>query len=122
MEDHFDEMEPHLIDLHEEIKNFQDIAIHLKPLAGEIPKIDGIDIYGETIDLKGVVGGDHLVYVDFNNRYDLPERIREATTAGNHEIAERLERNKVLRVSILTKWRLTDHDRNHQSRYSASSR
>ena len=39
-----------------ELDNFQDIARYVKPLPGEIPALDGIDIYGETIPLNGIVG------------------------------------------------------------------
>ena len=49
-----------------ELENFQDIARHIRPSAGEIPQLDGLDIYGETIPLNGVIGGDHILYVDFN--------------------------------------------------------
>ena len=65
-----------------ELENFQDIARHIRPSAGEIPKLEGLDIYGETIPLNGVIGGDHIVYVDFNERYDLEARIEQATSRG----------------------------------------
>jgi hypothetical protein len=51
-----------------ELENFQEIARHIKPSPGEIPKISGIDIYGEVIPLNGIVGGDHIIYIDFNKR------------------------------------------------------
>ena len=73
-----------------ELENFQDIARHIRPSAGEIPKLEGLDIYGETIPLNGVIGGDHIVYVDFNERYDLEARIEQATSRGQLEIASAL--------------------------------
>ena len=42
-----------------------------------IPELKGIDIYGETIPLDGLIGGDHIIYVDFKKRYDLEARIQK---------------------------------------------
>lgn len=77
-------------ELLDELRNFQEIAAVLKPSPGNVPKLRGIDIHGVSIPLKGVVGGDHLVYIDFNKRYDLPRRIREAELQGRPEVAARL--------------------------------
>jgi serine phosphatase RsbU (regulator of sigma subunit) len=79
-----------------ELENFQEIARHIRPNAGEIPQLDGLDIYGQTIPLNGVIGGDHIVYVDFNKRYDLDARIEQAKKQGNLAIAKALAgcRNK----------------------------
>ena len=77
-----------------ELNNFQEIATHIKPLSGESPIINGIDIYGEVIPFNGVVGGDHIVYVDFNKRYDLDHRIREAEKSGRPDVVEKLYLNK----------------------------
>ncbi len=41
--------------------------------------------------MKVLVGGDHIIYIDFNRRYDLPRRIHEAKAAGQRQVAERLE-------------------------------
>ncbi len=77
-----------------ELKNFQEIARHIRPSSGEIPTLKGIDIYGEVIPLNGVVGGDHIIYVDFNKRYDLDSRIRAAEKSGRHNVVEKLKLNK----------------------------
>jgi len=77
-----------------ELKNFQDIARHIKPLSGEIPALPGIDIYGEVIPYNGIVGGDHIVYVDFNKRYDLDQRIQDALLENRTEVGNRLKLNK----------------------------
>jgi serine phosphatase RsbU (regulator of sigma subunit) len=77
-----------------ELENFQDIARYIKPLPGEVPEIPGVEIYGETMPLNGIVGGDHIVYVDFNKRYDLDARIRKAQAEGRLEVAAHLERCK----------------------------
>ena len=74
-----------------ELNNFQDIARYVKPLPGEIPALDGIDIYGETIPLNGIVGGDHIVYVDFKKRYDLDARIKKARDRGQDDVVKKLE-------------------------------
>ncbi len=73
-----------------ELENFQDIARHVKPLPGEIPILNGIDIYGETIPLNGIVGGDHIVYVDFKTRYDLDARIQKARARGQDDVLKKL--------------------------------
>lgn len=78
----------------DELENFEEIAKYLKPLPGEIPGVKNMDIYGDTISLKGLIGGDHIIYVDFNKRYDLNALIRNAKEKGKDAIAERLEQNK----------------------------
>lgn len=80
--------------LRQELKNFENIAARIKPASGEIPKLKGIDIYGEAIPLNGVAGGDHLIYVDFNKRYDLDHRIAAAQKEGRPDVVEKLKLNK----------------------------
>ena len=77
-----------------ELKNFQDIARYIVPLPGEIPSLDGIDVYGGTMPLNGAIGGDHIIYVDFKKRYDLPARMKQAAAAGKPEVVSNLERCK----------------------------
>ena len=77
-----------------ELQNFQEIARHIKPSSGETPSIPGIDVYGEVIPYNGIVGGDHIVYVDFNKRYDLDHRIQVAQSQNRHDIVEKLLLNK----------------------------
>lgn len=87
-------LQPELIDsfrqLTDELQNFEDIARYILPLSGEIPRVQGIDVYGKTIPLEGVVGGDHIIYVDFKQRYDLDARIEKATREGKLDVAENL--------------------------------
>jgi serine phosphatase RsbU (regulator of sigma subunit) len=80
--------------LAEELDNFQEIAKYLNPSPGEIPRLPGVDIHGFTKPLKGILGGDHLIYIDFNGRYDLARRITEAERAGRAEVAGQLRRNR----------------------------
>jgi serine phosphatase RsbU (regulator of sigma subunit) len=68
------------MDLSQEIKNFEVIARSLIPQPGDTPRLRGVDIYGESLPLAGVIGGDHIIYVDFKQRYDLDRRIREASS------------------------------------------
>lgn len=66
-------------DLAKELENFQQIASSVLPPPGEIPRLPGLDIHGRLLPLNGVVGGDHIVYVDFNARFDLDRRLEKAT-------------------------------------------
>jgi len=77
-----------------ELKNFQEIARNIMPAPGEVPTLQGIEVYGGTIPLNGTVGGDHIIYVDFKKRYDLQERIRQAASEGRMEVVAQLERCK----------------------------
>src|SRR5438876_10280813 len=76
--------------LSEELKNFQDIADRIKPTTADIPALQGVDVYGETLPLRGAGGGDHIIYVDFQKRYDLQARIERAETQGRADIVENL--------------------------------
>jgi serine phosphatase RsbU (regulator of sigma subunit) len=75
-----------------ELRNFEDIARYLVPEPGELPRLHGIDVWGGTFPLSGTVGGDHLIYVDFKQRFDLDARIRRAREEGRTTIADNLER------------------------------
>ncbi|MDI9612041.1 MAG: PP2C family protein-serine/threonine phosphatase [Acidobacteriota bacterium] len=67
-------------------------ARHLAPAPGAVPAIPGIDIYGRTVPLNGMVGGDLITYVNFQERFCLETRIREATRAGRGEMVQALRR------------------------------
>jgi serine phosphatase RsbU (regulator of sigma subunit) len=77
-----------------ELRNFEEILAAIKPSDQYIPKLDGVDIHGVVTPLKGKVGGDHILYLDFNRRYDLDSRIEAAVTEGRTEVAEKLRLNK----------------------------
>jgi serine phosphatase RsbU (regulator of sigma subunit) len=85
------QLEQELTAARDEIKNLFDITAPLVPQPGEIPEIRGIDIYGESIQLHGPLGGDHIIFLDFNKRYDIDERIKRAQRAGKEAIAKKLE-------------------------------
>src|SRR5215471_13919071 len=75
-----------------ELANFEDIARYLSPQPGELPRVKGVDIYGGTRALNGVIGGDHLIYVDFKQRFDLEARIEQALADGKQDVVENLKR------------------------------
>src|SRR5262245_49244593 len=49
----------------------------LMPVAGVIPHLPGIDMYGDSTPAEAV-GGDLFEYINFPQRYDLDARIRKA--------------------------------------------
>jgi serine phosphatase RsbU (regulator of sigma subunit) len=75
-----------------ELENFEAITSYLLPLSGEVPRLNGIDVWGGTLPLSGGVGGDHLVYIDFKQRFDLEARIRHALERGRVDVVDNLER------------------------------
>jgi serine phosphatase RsbU (regulator of sigma subunit) len=92
--------EPNVADpltlLTDELQNFQDIARQIMPRPGEIPTVDGIDVYGDTLPLNGFAGGDHIIYVDFQKRYDLEARIKESLSKGRFDVVSNLERCRTM--------------------------
>src|ERR1700674_1139038 len=49
----------------------------LMPVEGVIPRLPGIDMYGNSIP-AGTVGGDLFEYINFQQRYDIDARIQRA--------------------------------------------
>src|ERR1700730_9086876 len=49
----------------------------LMPVEGAIPHIPGIEMYGNSVPV-GMVGGDLFEYINFQQRYDVDARIRQA--------------------------------------------
>jgi len=78
----------------DELANFEDIAKSLIPQPGELPRLPGIDVCGRTLALNGMVGGDHIIYVDFKQRFDLEARIRRATEQHRPDVVEQLRRSQ----------------------------
>jgi serine phosphatase RsbU (regulator of sigma subunit) len=76
--------------LSRELENFEDIAKYLKPQTGEVPRLKGIEVCGGSVPFNGVIGGDHLIYVDFKQRFDLPARIDRALSEGRMDVVENL--------------------------------
>jgi serine phosphatase RsbU (regulator of sigma subunit) len=85
-----------------ELANFEDIARYLSPQPGELPRVRGIDVFGGTRALNGVVGGDHLIYVDFKQRFDLDARIRQAIADDKPDVVDNLKRcQKMAGIAVL---------------------
>lgn len=78
--------------LAKELENFQEIANQILPEPGDVPTLRGIDVWGGTRPLSGVVGGDHIIYVDFKQRYDLAARIAHAESKGDAKVVDGLRR------------------------------
>jgi serine phosphatase RsbU (regulator of sigma subunit) len=74
-----------------DLRNLLEINAPLAPQPGQIPRVNGIDIFGESIQLNGTLGGDHIIFIDFNRRFDLEERILQAERAGNESVKKRLQ-------------------------------
>lgn len=70
---------------------------HIKPPPGEIPEIEGIDIFGEILPKEETIGGDHIIYIDFNKRYNLNARINKVEKRWEEDISgfseEELQKN-----------------------------
>jgi serine phosphatase RsbU (regulator of sigma subunit) len=78
--------------LQRELEHFTDMAVELLPRPGELPQLPSIDVFGGTLPLSGEVGGDHIIYVDFKQRFDLRARIARAEADGRPDIADNLRR------------------------------
>jgi serine phosphatase RsbU (regulator of sigma subunit) len=80
--------------LHDELENFAEIMKVLKPSAGERPHLPGVDINAVSMPLNGTIGGDHLIYLDFEKRYDLDRLIAKARADGRESVASQLAENR----------------------------
>jgi len=83
----------------EELDNFVRIFRRIRPRSCAVG-VGEIEIYGDSVFLNRVAGGDHLVYLDFDARYDLDNRIRQAAEAGRQRIAAKLADNRN-RIGVL---------------------
>jgi len=73
-----------------ELRNFEEIAALLEPSPGGIPRLRGAEISGLSKPLTGAGGGDHIIYIDFKQRYDLERRIAKAEAEGRQAVADKL--------------------------------
>jgi serine phosphatase RsbU (regulator of sigma subunit) len=69
-------------------------AHYITPDPGAIPLLPNIDIYGKSIPLNGVAGGDLITYVNFQQRFDLDARIHSSASRRQEEIVRSLQRLK----------------------------
>ena len=83
------------VNLDEELRSAaQYLSQRLMPAPGAIPKLQGIDMYGLTLPLNGIAGGDLVTYVNFQDRFDLDARILRAHLEGQGHIVPALRRLK----------------------------
>lgn len=75
-----------------ELANLEEIGLATKPSSGDLPNLRGVEVHGISIPLLRAIGGDHLIYLDFKQRYDLDRRLREAEGAGRAEVVAGLRK------------------------------
>jgi len=85
-----------LTQLEKEMANFRAIMEHVRSIPSQFT-MDNMDLYGETFPLNGKDGGDHIVFLDFVERYDLDHLAQCANLAGDSSRATRLRdlRNRI---------------------------
>jgi serine phosphatase RsbU (regulator of sigma subunit) len=100
-----------VMQLASELDNFQELARSFIPTPGDIPNVNGIDIFGATFALSGSLGGDLIVYLDFKQFFDLDARIQHALDAGRPDLVENLrvcQRKAGIAVVDVSGHRVTD--------------
>ena len=70
----------------------------LMPVEGIIPRLPGIEMYGNSIP-AGTVGGDLFEYINFQQRYDIDARIQRASKLSK-EFLEPLQAGATFRNSV----------------------
>jgi len=74
-----------------ELANFRSMMEYVNRIPDEV-SLANIEIFGQTFPLNGILGGDHLILVDFKSRYNLDARIETAQAKGQEEVARQLSR------------------------------
>jgi serine phosphatase RsbU (regulator of sigma subunit) len=79
-----------------ELENFCSMMEYVNWIPDEV-SLANVEVFGKTFPFNGVLGGDHIILVDFKQRYNLGARIETADARGQQEVARRLGqcRNKV---------------------------
>ena len=81
---------------------------HIKPPPGEIPRLNGIEMFGETLPKEGTIGGDHIIYLNFNRRYDIDARIKRIEEKWQGEMKDFSQEEQLNNRYILKKKREKD--------------
>ena len=76
-----------------EVENFVRTVRLIRP-PNRGMRVGEVEVYGDSVFLNSTAGGDHIVYVDFDHRYDLDRRIRAATDNSARDVAAKLTENK----------------------------
>ena len=74
-----------------ELANFRSMMEYVNRIPDDVT-LANIEVFGQTFPLNGVLGGDHLILIDFKSRYNLDARIEAARAEGRDEVARRLSR------------------------------
>ena len=69
----------------------------LLPVEGVIPRLPGIDMYGNSIP-AGAVGGDLFEYINFQQRYNIDARIARAFKLASQYLEPLRERRDSARL------------------------
>ena len=75
--------------LEDELSNFRSMMEYVNSIPDEISLVN-IEAFGQTFPLNGELGGDHIIFLDFKQRYNLDARIETARRCGREEVADRL--------------------------------
>jgi serine phosphatase RsbU (regulator of sigma subunit) len=76
--------------LEAELENFRSMMDYVHWIPDTI-SLSNVEAFGQTFPLNGVLGGDHIIFIDFARRYNLSQRIENALKKGREDIARRLE-------------------------------
>ena len=82
--------------LERELSNFRSMMEYVNWIPDEV-SLANIEVFGQTFPQNGLLGGDHVIVVDFKRRYKLDARIESALGNGQQDVARRLDlcRDKV---------------------------
>ena len=86
-------------DLEDELANFRSMMEYVNRIPDDI-SLANMEASGKTFPLNGVLGGDHIIFLDFKRRYNLDARIAGALRNGREGVARRLTACKN-RVGVL---------------------
>jgi len=86
-------------ELEHELSNFRSMMDYVNWIPDDI-SLANIEACGKTFPLNGVLGGDHVIFLDFKRRYNLDARIDCALRNGRDGVADRLTECKD-RVGVL---------------------
>lgn len=77
--------------LERELSNFRSMMEYVNWIPDEV-SLANVEVFGQTFPHNGILGGDHIVLVDFKRRYNVDARIESALDNGQQEIARWLDR------------------------------
>jgi serine phosphatase RsbU (regulator of sigma subunit) len=75
--------------LEAELANFRSMMEYVNSIPEDV-SLANIEVSGRTFPQNGVLGGDHIIFVDFKRRYNLDARMDSALAKGQHDVATRL--------------------------------